>query len=151
MEIRDIMTKNVDLVSPVTTLAEAARVMRDDDVGAILVADNDRLVGMLTDRDIVVRAIAEKRDPGRTEVREAMSQKVLYCFDDQPVEEVAKNMGDKQIRRLPVVTREKRLVGIVSLGDLSTSGSAEQAGEALEHISEPVHRLPQAAAAARRH
>lgn len=151
MEIRDIMTKNVDLVSPATTLAEAARIMRDDDVGAIPVADNDRLVGMLTDRDIVVRAIAEKRDPGRTEVRDAMSQKVLYCFDDQPVEDVAKNMGDKQIRRLPVVTRDKRLVGIVSLGDLSTSGSAEQAGEALEHISEPVHRLPRAAAETRRH
>lgn len=139
MEIRDVMTKDVDLISPATTLAEAARIMRDDDVGAIPVADNDRLVGMLTDRDIVVRAIAEKKDPGAATAGEAMTEKVLYCFDDQNVDEVAENMGSEQIRRLPVVTRDKRLVGIVSLGDLSTCGSAKEAGKALEDISEPAH------------
>ena len=138
MEIRDVMTKDVDLVSTATTLAEAARIMRDDDVGAVPVAEDDRLVGMLTDRDIVVRAIADGKDPGATPASEAMTEKVLYCFDDQPVEEVAQNMGEQQIRRLLVVTRDKRLVGIVSLGDLSTSGAARTAGEALEDISVPA-------------
>jgi CBS domain-containing protein len=137
MEIKDAMTSEINLISPSTTLAEAARIMRDDDVGAIPVAENDRLVGILTDRDIVIRAIADKKQPENTKAAAAMTDKVLYCFDDQSVEEVAKNMGDQQIRRLPVVTRDKRLVGIVSLGDLSTCGSARAAGAALENISEP--------------
>lgn len=139
MQIKDVMTSDVDLIEPATTINEASRMMRDDEVGALPVAQDDSLVGMITDRDIVVRAIAEGKDPSATPVRDAMSERVLYCFDDQSPDEVAANMGENQIRRLPVLNRDKRLVGIVSLGDLSTGGAAGEAGEALEHISEPAH------------
>jgi CBS domain-containing protein len=139
MQIKDVMTEKVDLVNPTTTLADAARKMREDDVGALPVGEGDDLVGMITDRDITVRAIAEGKDPAATTVRDAMSEDVLYCFEDQSTEEVAANMGAQQIRRLPVVNRDKRLVGIVSLGDLSSSSARREAGEALGRISEPAH------------
>ncbi|MGF1594184.1 MAG: CBS domain-containing protein [Kiloniellaceae bacterium] len=138
MQIKDVMTSEVRLIDPATKIADAARTMRDDDVGALPVGEGERLVGMVTDRDIVVRALAAGRQPETTPVREAMSDKLLYCFDDQPTEEVAANMGDNQVRRLPVLNREKRLVGIVSLGDLSSNGATREAGEALRSISEPV-------------
>lgn len=139
MQIREVMTEKIDLVNPTTTLAEAARKMREDDVGALPVGEGDSLVGMITDRDITVRAIAEGKDPAATTVRDAMSDQVLYCFEDQSTEEVAANMGRRQIRRLPVVNRDKRLVGIVSLGDLSAGGANKEAGEALGLISETAH------------
>lgn len=139
MKIQDVMTDDVDLIEANTTLAQAARLMRDDDIGVLPIAENDRLIGMITDRDIVLRAVAEGKDPSATPVREAMSKAVLYCFDDQSTEEVAANMGRNQVRRLPVLNRDKRLVGIVSLGDLSIGGAAGEAGEALEQISEPAH------------
>lgn len=136
MLIRDVMTDEVDLIHPNTTIDEVSRVMRDEDVGILPAADGDRLVGMVTDRDIVVRAVADGKDVASTPVRDAMSEHVLYCFQDQSSDEVAANMGENQIRRLPVLNREKRLVGIVSLGDLSTRGAGDAAGEALEDISE---------------
>lgn len=139
MQIREVMTEKIDLVNPTTTLTEAARKMREDDVGALPVGEGDSLVGMITDRDITVRAIAEGKDPAATTVRDAMSDQVLYCFEDQSTEEVAANMGRRQIRRLPVVNRDKRLVGIVSLGDLSAGGANKEAGEALGLISETAH------------
>ena len=138
MQIKDVMTPKVDLIDPSTRITEAARMMRDDDVGILPVAEADRLVGMITDRDIVVRAIAEGKNPGSMPVRDAMSERVLYCFEDQSTDEVAANMGDQQIRRLPVLNRDKRLVGIVSLGDLSVGGAVGEAGAALESISEPA-------------
>jgi len=94
---------------------------------------------MVTDRDIVVRTIALGKDPAKTPVREAMSDQVLYCFEDQSTEEVSANMGENQVRRLPVVNRDKRLVGIVALGDLSSRGATKEAGSALGEISEPGH------------
>lgn len=139
MQIKDVMTEVVDLVDPETRIADAARKMRDNDIGALPVGEGDQLVGLLTDRDIVVRAIAEGKDPDSFTVREAMSKRVLYCFDDQSTDEVATNMGMEQVRRLPVVDREKRLVGIVSLGDLSAGGANREAGEALGRISEAAH------------
>ena len=139
MQIRDVMTREVDLVDPTTVLTDAARLMRDGDVGVLPVGENDRLIGVVTDRDIVVRALANSRNPDSTPVREAMSDKVFYCFDDQSTEEVAANMGDQQIRRLPVVNRDKRLVGIVTLGDLSAGGATREAGAALGLISESAH------------
>jgi CBS domain-containing protein len=135
MLISDVMTRDVDVISPGTTLSEAARKMRDRDVGSLPVAENDRLVGMVTDRDIVVKGIAADRDAGRTTASEVMSPKMLYCFDDQSLEDVLANMGDVQVRRLPVVDREKKLVGIVSIGDLAKQGSATKTGEALKDIS----------------
>jgi CBS domain-containing protein len=123
MLISDVMTRDVDVIGPGTTLKEAACRMRDRDVGSLPVAEHDRLVGMLTDRDIVVKGIAADCDAGRATASEVMSPKVLYCFDDQSVEEVLANMGDVQVRRLPVVDRDKKLVGIVSIGDLAKGGA----------------------------
>jgi len=139
MKVKDVMTANVDVINPAAKIAEASRRMRDEDVGALPVGENDKLLGMLTDRDIVVRMVAEGKDPEKTAVREAMSDQLLYCFEDQSTEEVAANMGENQIRRLPVVNRDKRLVGIVSLGDLSSRGATGEAGSALGEISEPTH------------
>jgi len=110
--------------------------MADLDAGALPVGENDRLVGMITDRDIAIRGIAEGRGPD-TRIREVMSAEVKYCFDDQEVDDVLQNMGDLKLRRMPVVSRDRRLVGIVSLGDLATNGEAAWAGQALGGISRP--------------
>jgi CBS domain-containing protein len=137
MEIREVMTSDVRLVDPGTTLQEAAQMMREGDFGLLPIGENDRLVGTITDRDITIRAVAGGKDPNRTVVREAMSEGVLYCFEDQSVDEVAAMMGDKQVRRMPVLDRGKRLVGIVALGDLATRrGADDEAGEALSQISQ---------------
>jgi len=139
MRIQDVMTADVSFVRPDTPILEIARKMRDGDIGATPVVEDERLVGMVTDRDVVVRVIAEGGDARTKTARDAMSPGVLYCFVDQSVEEVLENMGDQQIRRLPVVDREKRLVGVVSLGDLALSGKRKAAGEALQEISQPTH------------
>jgi len=130
------MTRDVQIVSPDQTIAEAAKMMARIDAGSLPVGENDRLVGMITDRDIAVRAVAEDK-PCSTPVRDVMSAEMLYCFEDEDMEEVAKNMGDKKVRRLPVVNRDKRLVGIVSLGDLAQSGRAATTGKAVAGISKP--------------
>jgi CBS domain-containing protein len=109
------------------------------DVGPLPVCDGDRLVGMLTDRDIVMRAVAEGCDPSTTTVREAMTPDIAYCFEDQDVHEAARLMAQYQIRRLPILNHDKRLVGMIALGDLAVSpGNQQQAGEVLEQISEPA-------------
>lgn len=140
MKILDVMTKAVDLGSPDMDLHEAARMMRDGDYGVLPIAENDRLVGMVTDRDIVTRAVAEGRDPDDTEVNEIMSEHVYYCFEDQDADEVADNMGENQLRRLPVLNRQKKLVGIVSLGDLALKKAARNVNDALCDISRKEHR-----------
>jgi CBS domain-containing protein len=138
MRVRDIMTRNPECVSPEDMLQEAARRMRDLDVGPLPICENDRLAGMITDRDIVVRAVAEGKDPRCTKVREAMTEEVVYCFDDQDAQEAARTMQDRQIRRLLVLNRDKRLVGIVSLGDLANeSGDTVKSGEVLQEVSVP--------------
>jgi CBS domain-containing protein len=109
--------------------------MLDIDVGALPVGDNDRLVGMITDRDIAVRGVASGKAPS-TRVEEVMSREVRYCFEDEDTAHVARNMGHEQIRRLPVVDRNKRLVGILSLADLATSAKTGQATAALSGISQ---------------
>ena len=137
MQIREVMTSDVRLVDPGTTLKDAAQMMRDGDFGLLPIGENDRLVGTITDRDITIRAVASGKDPNSTTVRDAMSQGIFYCFEDQSVDEVAAMMGDKQVRRMPVLNRDKRLVGIVALGDLATeSGADDDAGEALSEISQ---------------
>ncbi len=136
MQVSEAMTREVTLISPDQTICEAARVMGECDVGSLPVADNERLVGVITDRDIAIRGVAENLSP-ETPVREVMSKEVLYCFDDEPIEDVAQNMGEQQIRRLPVVDRQKRLVGIISIGDLSHAAKPDTTGEALSQISEP--------------
>ncbi|MBV9017896.1 MAG: CBS domain-containing protein [Alphaproteobacteria bacterium] len=134
MKIAELMTPDVEVIGPDDTLHTAAKMMADLDAGILPVGENDRLVGMITDRDITVRAVAEGRDPEKTTVRDAMSDQVRYCFDDEDPQQVAQKMGALQVRRLPVLNRDKRLVGIVSLGDL-VIGAEDPAKEALKEIS----------------
>jgi CBS domain-containing protein len=142
MQIREIMTREVDVVPPNASIRDAAAKMKELDVGAIPVCDGQKLSGLVTDRDITVRAVAEGRDPSKTRVSDVMSSEIAYCFEDDPVEQAAKLMESKQIRRLPILDRNKQLAGIISLGDISvrTEGSRQKdlAGEALEEISEPA-------------
>jgi CBS domain-containing protein len=137
-QVRDVMTPQVTTVPPEAPLQHVARIMRDEDIGSIPVAQGDQLLGMITDRDIVIRAVAEG-DQGLTQrtAGDVMTPDVQCCFADQNVGDVLKEMGDQQIRRLPVVDKERRLVGIVSLGDLSREAKPKQAGQALENISQP--------------
>ncbi|WP_029056764.1 CBS domain-containing protein [Stappia stellulata] len=134
MQVNEIMSPRPLTLTPEQTLREAARVMRRIDSGFVPVGDGGRLVGTLTDRDIVINALAQQKS-AESPVSDAMTTEVLYCFEDQAVAEVARNMGAQQVRRLPVVNRDKRLVGIVSLGDLSRHGDPSAAGAALEQIS----------------
>ncbi len=139
MLIRDVMTRGVECVGPEDTIRTAAQKMKSLNAGSIPICDNDRLAGMLTDRDIAVRAVADGRDPTVCKVRDAMTPDVVYCFDDQSVEEAERVMKEKQIRRVLVLDRAKRLVGIVSLGDLAVrTGDREQTGEVLHEVSEPA-------------
>jgi CBS domain-containing protein len=139
MQLKDIMTSNPECVAPEDSLQDAARKMRNLDVGPLPICENDRLAGMLTDRDIVVRAVAEGRNPQTTKVREVMSPDVFYGFEDQDVREAARTMQERQVRRLLVLNRDKRLVGIVSLGDLAVeTGDTQKSGEVLQDVSEPA-------------
>jgi CBS domain-containing protein len=139
MQLRDIMTPEVERIHKEENLQTAAQRMKALNVGMIPIYDGDRLVGMLTDRDITVRATAAGCDPATTPVGQVMTSDIIYCFEDQLVEEAAKVMEEKQIRRLIVLNRDKRLVGVVSLGDLAThTGAKRVAGEALEEISLPA-------------
>ena len=144
MKVSDIMTRDVRLLNPDQTIREAARLMAEIDSGALPVSKNDRLVGMITDRDIVIRAVAQGRSPD-TKVGDVMSKEMLYCFDIDEIEDVARNMGNAQIRRLPVVNRAKRLVGIVSLGDLART-DAMTIGQAVSRVSAPGGKHDQTAA-----
>src|SRR5436305_677303 len=118
MKVSEAMTRDVRVANPNESLRDAARIMAEIDAGALPVGENDRLVGVITDGDIAMRAVAEGKD-ATTKVRDIMSREVLYCYDDQEIDHVARNMGDVKVRRLPVVNRDKRLVGIISLGDVA--------------------------------
>jgi CBS domain-containing protein len=138
MKIREIMTPDAQCVGPEETLVNAATLMRQLDAGVLPVCHEGDVVGMITDRDIVIRAVADARPPTTTRVREVMSPGSVHVFDDQDVDEVVKVMEDHQIRRVPVMTREKRLVGIISLGDIVVDTSAALSGEALKRVSQPA-------------
>jgi len=135
MRISDCMSTGVEIASPDDPIRNVARTMREIDAGSMPVGENDRLVGMITDRDIAIRAVAEGLGPD-TRVRSIMSTDLRWCFEDEDVEDVAEQMADHKIRRLPVLSREKRLIGVVSLGDLSQADGASS-GHALKEISEP--------------
>ncbi|WP_323764757.1 CBS domain-containing protein [Marinovum sp.] len=135
MQVSQVMTAHPVTVTPDQSLREVAEIMKRIDTGFVPVGDNDRLVGMITDRDIVINGLACGKDADCA-VSEVMTREVLYCRQDEEVAAVARNMGANQVRRLPVVDADKRLVGIVSLGDLSTDGDPSAAGVALEQISE---------------
>jgi len=136
MRVSELMTTNVRLANPNETVQQAARMMASIDAGVLPVGENDRLVGMITDRDIAIKAVAQGKGPN-AKVREVMTTDVKYCFDDQDVEEVTRNMADLQVRRLPVVNHDKRLVGILSLGDIALSREGIGTAEALRGISQP--------------
>jgi len=136
MRVSEAMTREVRIATPGQSIRDVAKIMAEIDAGAMPVGDNDRLVGMITDRDIAIRAVAEGKGPD-TPVREVMStETVLYCYEDEELDHVAKNMSEQQVRRLPVVNRDKRLVGIVSLGNLAqTEGRA--ANKAVKGVTKP--------------
>ena len=139
MQVQEIMHKDVQLADPNMTIRDVARRMRAENVGALPVGENDRLIGMVTDRNIVVRAVADERVPGNTTVRDVMSEGVCYCFEDDDVGRAAEVMADHQVRRLPVLNRQKRLVGVVALADLGRS-QAGAGQSALKGISQPTDK-----------
>jgi len=143
MKVSKCMTRDVQLVNPTQSIRDAARMMAEIDAGALPVGQDDRLVGMITDRDIAVRAVAEGKSPD-TPIREVMSREVLYCFDDQELKDIARNMGEMKVRRLPVLNRDKRLVGIVSLGDLARKEEPSLTASAVTNISKQGGRHSQA-------
>jgi CBS domain-containing protein len=136
MRISEVMTRDVKTVTPDQTAREAAAFMLSEDAGSIPVMQDDRLIGMITDRDIAIRGVAEGRGP-ETSVRELMSSGLICAREDDDVEEVAVKMSDAQVRRMPVVDDQERLCGIVSLGDLTRETDGETAHEVLEGVSEP--------------
>ena len=136
MRVSEAMTREVRVASPGQSIRDVAKIMAEIDAGVLPVGDNDRLVGIITDRDIAIRAVAQGKGPD-TPVREVMStEKVLYCYEDEDLAHVAQNMGEQQVRRLPVVNGEKRLVGIVSLGDMVQT-EARTANKAVKGVTKP--------------
>lgn len=138
MKIREIMTPDAQCVGPEETLVDAAALMRQLDVGVLPVCNEGEVVGMITDRDIAIRAVAEARPPTTTRVREIMSPGTVFVYEDQDVDEVVHVLEEHQIRRAPVMTHEHRLVGIISLGDIAVDGNVELSGEALKRVSSPA-------------
>ena len=136
MNVREVMTPEVVIASPDDTLQHAAEMMVDIDAGVLPVGEKDRLVGMLTDRDITTRAVAQGKSPSECHVSEVMSPEIKYIYEDETIEDASRNMSELQVRRLPVMNRKKRLVGIVSLGDLALKKKGP-AGDALKGVSRP--------------
>jgi CBS domain-containing protein len=139
MKVSEVMTHGVYTTSPDDTVQTAAQTMADLDTGVLPIGEDNRLIGILTDRDLSTRVVAEARDPATTVVRDVMSREVHYCCEDDSVEEVAVKMSEWQLRRLPVLNKEHRLVGIISLGDLARQATPQIAGAALSAIAETGH------------
>lgn len=138
MKLREIMTNNVEVIHPNDTLQSTAEKMRDRDIGFLPVCDGDRLIGILTDRDLITRALADDMDSKTMLGRDLVTSPAIYCFDDQSVDEAAKLMHDNQIRRLVILSRDKHMVGVISLRDLAMSADDKLSGEVLQSVSEPV-------------
>jgi len=138
MQVKKEMTANIEFVNPETSVKEVAQKMRDLDIGVLPICQNDKLLGIVTDRDITIRLTSEARDPNSTPVKDVMSSQVEWCFDDEDVNSCAKKMQAKQIRRLAVVNHDQKLVGILSIGDLAKRGSSKVACAILEKVSAPA-------------
>jgi CBS domain-containing protein len=136
MQVRELMSSDVEVIAPDTTIEDAARRMRDADVGALPVGDNDQLIGMVTDRDIVVRGVAEGKADGNATVRDVLTGALTFCFEEDDVEDAANLMADRQVRRLPVLSADKKLVGMLALADISRR-DVDAGGAALGDISQP--------------
>jgi CBS domain-containing protein len=135
MKVKDVMHKGVEWVTPDTPVADVAKKMREHDIGAVPVGEDDRLVGMVTDRDITIRAVAGNRDISKLAVRDVMTSGIIYCRDAEEVDDAVRIMESKQIRRLPVIDENKRMVGIVALGDISHAASRDLAAEVMKAVS----------------
>src|SRR5262245_7821453 len=137
MKVQQIMSQNVQCIEPTTPISKAAEKMRELDIGFLAICDNDQLVGTVTDRDITVRSVAQGRDPRLAPIEEIMTPSVFYCYEDDDVEHVARYMQEKEVRRMLILTRQKRLVGVVSIGDIAKAvGEEKLAGETLGEIAE---------------
>ncbi len=128
MLVKEVMTPKAEWVDPKTTLLEAAKRMRDKDIGSLLVGEDDKIIGMVTDRDIACRGVAQDLSPANTPVRKVMTEKIIWCFDDQAIEDAAHIMEGKKVRRLAVMNREKRMVGFLSVDDLAHRAHALSGG-----------------------
>ena len=137
MKLSEVMTRDVQIANPDDTLAEAALRMTDHEVGALPVCNGRKVLGMITDRDLVVRGIARHLDPETTQVQRCMSEGVLWCYEDEDISEAARKMAEQQVRRLIVVDRDKNLVGMVALADVARSADEQVSGSVLEDISAP--------------
>lgn len=138
MQLKDIMTKNVKIIPQNASVRDAAKLMKEIDTGFIPVMENNRVIGTITDRDIVVRSIAEGRDPNDTRVHDVMTSEFFFCYEDDDVKKAAKLMSDKQIRRIPIINHNNELVGVVALGDLAVDNRNDKmSGDILEDISKP--------------
>jgi CBS domain-containing protein len=135
MKVREIMTSNVECLGPESSLKEIAQEMKSLDVGFIPICENDRLVGTVTDRDIVIRHVADGRDVNTTQVREIMSREIIYAFEEDDVKTVAERMREKDVRRILILDKNKRLVGVVSIGDISKV-EEKVSGKTLHDIAE---------------
>jgi CBS domain-containing protein len=137
MQVQHIMSRNVECVEPTTPIAKAAEKMRDLDIGFLAVCEHDRSVGTVTDRDVTIRSVAQGRDPRLATVSEIMTPTAFYCYEDEEIEHVGQQMREKEVRRMLIMNRQNRLVGVVSLGDIAkTTGEKELAGETLGQIAE---------------
>jgi CBS domain-containing protein len=137
MKVRSIMTKNVECIEPTLPIAKAAQKMRDLDIGFLPICESDRLLGTVTDRDITIRSVAQGRDPRLATVSEIMTQEAFSCYEDEDVERVGEAMQEKEVRRMLILDRQEKLVGVVSLGDIAkTTGESGLAGETLGEIAE---------------
>lgn len=134
--VKELMCRAPEFIPPETTLKDAALLMRENDIGFLPIGENDRLIGVLTDRDLVIRSIAEGWDPNTTSVREVMSAKVLYCFEDAEIKATIDNMGEQQVRRLIVLNKDKRMTGILSFHDIGCCQNDEWCGHLLEEVTE---------------
>ena len=135
-KISEVMTRGIQIANPDQTIREAAMTMAREDIGSLPVGENDRLIGMITDRDIALRAVAEGRSPN-TPVRDVMTDDIKYCFEDDDVAQVAQNMAELQVRRLPVLNRDKRLVGIIALSNVAQCGAKKATSEMLRGVATP--------------
>lgn len=140
MLVKDVMTTEVEWIAPTLSIKEVARLMKDKNIGCLPVGENDRLIGMITDRDLVHRGLAEGSDPNSTTARQIMSKGITWCFEDQTLDEAGHLMDERQIHHLPVMNREKRLVGIVCLADLALKGAPEVARDVFRLASRDASR-----------
>ena len=135
MKVKQAMHKQTEWCDPATPLAEVAKMMKSHDIGCVPIGENDKLIGMVTDRDIAIRCVADGADLSKTTARDVMSKKIIYCMEDEDIEDAVHLMEEKQIRRLPVINAEKRMVGMLSLGDVSHAAGQSLSGELVKSVS----------------